>query len=374
MDHPIPRRSTLTLLAMAVVLGTAAGAGAQAPTADRETVEARGADALPRVTVIGTGGTIAGTSTTRTSFQSYRAGQLLIADMVDDLRPEIDEVAEVTAVQFDNRPSGGYGVEDYFELSLAIDQALETADAVVVTTGTDTMEEFVYWMDLTVRSPKPVVFTGAMRPWTVVGSDGHPNLFNAIVLAASGATTCFGTVLMLNDEFHAAKDVWKSDGARMDTFISRRLGALGSVDGLQVRAHRAPPRVQRCDNLERWRTPFDLSGITAEDLPRTEVLIGYQGARLDEAVLAFADAGVRGIVNAAGGISAEAREAAEERGVVFARTQRLRSGGHNLLPQKARLLLLLSLAFAEDAEEAEAWFDEIGAMEFEAWEAPVPGG
>jgi L-asparaginase len=365
-DRPTPGRSTLVLLAAAVALATATGVGAQ------DTAQA--VEALPRVTVIGTGGTIAGTSTTRTSFQSYRAGQLLIADMVDDLRPEIDEVAEVTAIQFDNRPSGGYGVEDYFELSLAIDQALETADVVVVTTGTDTMEEFVYWMDLTVRSPKPVVFTGAMRPWTVVGSDGHPNLFNAIVLAASGATTCFGTVLMLNDEFHAAKDVWKSDGARMDTFISRRFGALGSVDGLQVRAHRAPPRVQHCDTPERWRTPFDLGGITADDLPRTEVLIGYQGARLDEAVLAFADAGVRGIVNAAGGISAEAREAAEEKGVVFARTQRLRSGGHNLLPQKARLLLLLSLAFAEDTEQAQAWFDEIGAMEFEAWEAPVPGG
>jgi len=373
-DRPIPCRSTLTLLTMAFVLVTAAGAGAQESTTDRETAEARDADALPRVTVIGTGGTIAGTSTTRTSFQSYRAGQLLIADMVDDLRPEIDEVAEVTSVQFDNRPSGGYGMEDYFELSLAIDRALETADAVVVTTGTDTMEEFVYWMDLTVRSPKPVVFTGAMRPWTVVGSDGHPNLFNAIVLAASGATTCYGTVLMLNDEFHAAKDVWKSDGARMDTFISRRFGALGSVDGPRVRAHRAPPRVQHCDTPERWRTPFDLSGITAEDLPRTEVLIGYQGARLDEAVLAFADAGVRGIVNAAGGISAEAREAAEERGVVFVRTQRLRSGGHNLLPQKARLLLLLSLAFAEDDEQAQAWFDEIGAMDFEAFDAPVPEG
>jgi L-asparaginase len=321
-------------------------------------------DALPRVVVIGTGGTIAGTSATRTSFQSYQAGRLLIEEMVQELRPEIEGVAEVTTIQFDNRPSGRYDVTDYFELSRAIDRALEGADGVVVTTGTDTMEEFVYWMDLTVRSTRPVVFTGAMRPWTVVGSDGPANLFNAIVLAASGATTCFGSVLMLNDEFHAAKDVWKADGARLDTFTSRRLGVLGSVDGLNVRTHRAPPRVWNCDDPARWRTPFDLSRISVEDLPRTEILIGYQGARLDEAVRAFADAGVRGIVTAAGGISPEAREEAEGKGVVFASTQRLRSGRNNLLPQKARLLLLLSLAFTDDPEQVERWFDEIGGMEF----------
>ncbi|HSJ23732.1 MAG TPA: asparaginase [Longimicrobiales bacterium] len=322
-------------------------------------------DAPPRVTVIGTGGTIAGTSTTRTSYQSYRAGQLEIADMVEDLRPEIDAVADVTSIQFDNRASGAYTVADYHRLSLAIDEALQTADAVVVTTGTDTMEEFAYFMDLTVRSRKPVVLTGAMRPWTVIGSDAQANLFNAIVLAASGATTCFGTVIMLNDEFHAAKDVWKSDGARLDTFISRRLGALGSVDGTRVRTHRAPPRVQYCNDQDEWRTPFDLRLVSATDLPRTEVLIGYQGARLDEAVLAFAEAGVRGIVTAAGGISREARQAAQERGVIFVSTQRLRSGGHNLLPQKARLLLLLSMAFSDDAQQVRAWFSELSDQEWQ---------
>jgi L-asparaginase len=319
---------------------------------------------LPRVVIIGTGGTIAGTSESRVGFQSYRAGQLLIEDMVADLRPELDSVAEVTIIQFDNRPSGRYDVGDYHDLSLAIDGALEGADGVVVTTGTDTMEEFVYFMDLTVRSPKPVVFTGAMRPWTVVGSDGPANLFNAVRLAASGATTCFGAVLMLNDEFHAAKDVWKADGARMDTFTSRRVGVLGSVDGANVRVHRHPPRTQHCDDPDRWRTPFDLTRVSKEELPRTEVLIGYQGARLDEAVLAFAQAGVRGIVNAAGGISPEARAEAEEMGVVFASTQRLRSGRDNLLPQKARLLLLLSLAFTDDPEQVARWLTEIGAMEF----------
>ena len=319
----------------------------------------------PRVVVIGTGGTIAGVSTTRTSFQSYRAGQLLIEDLVAELRPQIDSVADVTTIQFGNRSSGSYRVPDFHDLALEIDRALETADGVVVTTGTDTMEEFVYWMDLTVRSQKPVVFTGAMRPWTVLSPDGPANLFNAIVLAASGETTCFGTVLAFNDEFHAAKEVWKTDGSRLNAFISRQSGILGYIDELRVRTFRAPPRVQYCNDPERWRTPFDLRRISKESLPRVEALIGYQGAGLDEAVTAWADAGVKGIVIGGGGVSAAARSAAQAKGVTFASTQRFRTGGDGLLPQKARLLLMLSLAFSSDSTQVRTWISELSGGDFE---------
>ena len=320
---------------------------------------------LPRVTIVATGGTIAGVSDTRTSFQSYRAGTLGIDEMLSELRPQIDEVADVTTVQFGNRPSGGYAIADFYDLTLAVENALETADAVVVTSGTGTMDEFVYWLELTVQSRKPVVITGAMRPWTVIGTDAHANLFNAIVLAASGETRCFGTVLMLNDEFHAAKEAWKGDAYRMDTFVSRELGNLGFIDELDVRTYRAPPRSQLCADPERWMTPFDLSGISKDDLPRVEVLMGYQGAGLDEAILAWAEAGVRGIVLAGGRGSGEVQEKAEEMGVVFRRTHRFRTGTDNLYPQKARLLLLLSLAFTDDPEQVDAWFEELGGAEFE---------
>jgi L-asparaginase len=106
----------------------------------------------PKITVIGTGGTIAGQSRTRTSFQDYQAGQKAIADMVQELRPQIDEVADVSTVQFGNKSSGGYDIPDYYDLTLAVQKALETADGVVVTTGTSTMDEFIYWSDLTVQS------------------------------------------------------------------------------------------------------------------------------------------------------------------------------------------------------------------------------
>lgn len=327
--------------------------------------DAAEAGALPRVTIVATGGTIAGVSDTRTSFQSYRAGSLGIDEMLSELRPQIDEVADVTTVQFGNRPSGGYAIADFYDLTLAVEDALETADAVVVTSGTGSMDEFVYWLDLTVQSRKPVVITGAMRPWTVIGTDAHANLFNAIVLAASGETRCFGTVLMLNDEFHAAKEAWKGDAYRMDTFVSRELGNLGFIDELDVRTYRAPPRVQHCADPERWMTPFDLNRISKDDLPRVEALIGYQGAGLDEAITAWAEAGVRGIVLAGGRGSGEVQEKAEEMGVVFRRTHRFRTGTDNLYPQKARLLLLLSLAFTDDPEQVDAWFEELGGAEFE---------
>ena len=327
--------------------------------------DAAEAAALPRVTIVATGGTIAGVSDTRTSFQSYRAGSLGIDEMLSELRPQIDEVADVTTVQFGNRPSGGYAIADFFDLTLAVEEALETADAVVVTSGTGSMDEFVYWLDLTVQSRKPVVITGAMRPWTVIGTDAHANLFNAIVLAASGETRCFGTVLMLNDEFHAAKEAWKGDAYRMDTFVSRELGNLGFIDELDVRTYRAPPRVQHCADPERWMTPFDLNAISKDDLPRVEVLIGYQGAGLDEAITAWAEAGVRGIVLAGGRGSREVQEKAEDMGVIFRRTHRFRTGTDNLYPQKARLLLLLSLAFTDDPGQVDAWYEALGGAEFE---------
>ena len=112
-------------------------------------------------------------------------------------------------------------------------------------------------------------------------------------------------------------------------------------------------------------TPFDLNRISRDGLPRVEVLIGYQGAGLDEAITAWAEAGVRGIVLAGGRGSGEVQEKAEEMGVIFRRTHRFRTGTDNLYPQKARLLLLLSLAFTDDPEQVDLWFEELGGAEFQ---------
>jgi L-asparaginase len=376
--------------ATAAPVTTVASAELATNAAYQQALAAAPPSGKPKVTVIGTGGTIAGVATSRSSFTDYRAGQIPIADLVAKLQPEIGVVADVETIQFGNKGSGSYTVAEFHALTLAVDKALETSDGVVVTSGTDTMEEFAYWLDLTVRSRKPVVMTGAMRPTAavsvdgpgVIGADGPANLYNAIALAGSRATSCFGTVLMLGDEFHAARDVTKTSSYRMDTFQTRELGVLGWIDGTNVKVGRAPSRVSMCNNPAKWVTPFDLTTLPATDLPRTEIVYAYQQAG-GEGITALAAAGVKGIVTAgtgAGGVSADqsaARTAAAAAGVLFVSTTRTGSGsvygstappvvaGEDLLPQKARLLLMLSLGFAKgDQAKAAAWVTSIGNPEW----------
>ena len=410
--NPWARRARATAVPLAsaglaaVLVGTLTGGNA--PVADESLPRATGvsstvevqsaaynaavtaaAAAMPKVAVIGTGGTIAGVAQSRSSFTNYSAGRIPIANMVQQLQPEIGAVADVSTVQFGNQGSGGYTIAQFHALTLAVENALKTADGVVVTTGTDTMEEFAYWLDLTVQSRKPVVITGAMRPWAavtidgpqVIGADGPANLYNAITLAASQTTYCFGTVLMLNDEFHAARDVTKGNTTRMDTFETRRMGSLGWIDGSYIKVGRAPARVQKCDDPAQWNTPFNLSAKPASALPRVEIVYSYQQAG-GEAITAFANAGVKGIVTAgtgAGGVSGPqgtARTAAAAQGVVFMSTSRVGSGSvtggsgnviaaDDLLAQKARLFLMLGLTFApNDATQVRSWMDTIGQQEW----------
>lgn len=327
---------------------------------------------LPKVQVIATGGTIAGKSTDDTSFQTYRAGTLLIKDMVEAL-PDKDKIAEVSSYQFGNSGSSAYSMEQLYDLSQKVDEALKTQDGVVVTTGTDTMEEIAYFLDLTVRSTKPVVITGSMRPWTVIGSDAQANLYNAIKLAASGKTRYFGTVLMLNDEFHAAREVTKTNAYRTDTFASPEFGALGHIDESNIRVYRAPFRALK--SLSEWSTPFDLSKISKKDLAKVDIAYSYQDAGAG-AISGFVAAGAKGIVTSgtgAGGISSAMsaeRKKAIEQGVIFVTTTRTGSGsvysegskgiigGDNLNAAHARIFLLLSLSFSKDFTTIQKWFTD----------------
>ena len=381
---------TLWLLALLLVLplgvppagpaGAADSAVASVPArvsfAIPAVTEEQQASELPNILVIGTGGTISGQSADETSFQTYRAGSLPIGDMVAAL-PNLDWIADVSTFQFGNKGSGSYTIPELYDLSLAVDQGLQDYDGVVVTTGTDTMEEIGYFLDLTIRSQKPVVITGSMRPWTVIGSDAPANLFNAIKLAASGKTARFGVVLMLNDEIHSIREVTKTNTYRLDTFQSPMLGILGYIDESRVRIYRVPARALKPD--DEWATPFDLRKITKDQLAKVEIVYSYQGAG-GEAIRAFVEAGAKGIVTAgtgAGGISAamrEERDKAIQKGVVFVSTSRTGSGsvygsgegilaGDNLNPAHARILLLLILSFTDDFETVKKWFAKYGVLE-----------
>ncbi|MFB9276548.1 asparaginase [Cohnella cellulosilytica] len=334
---------------------------------------------LPNVIVIATGGTLAGKAEDQTSFQNYRAGTYLMEDLVKQL-PDKNKIADVSVYQFGNKGSGGYTIADLYDLSQVVDQALTMYDGVVVTTGTDTMEEIGYFLDLTVQSEKPVVITGAMRPWDVIGTDAPANLYNAIKLAGSGKTTWFGTVLMLNDMIHAVRDVTKTNAHRLDTFETPIMGALGYIDEKEIRIYRAPARALKAGK-EDWKTPFDLKKIAKKDLPI--VGIAYNGQETSGgAIRGLVADGAKGIVTAgtgAGGISSlmsEARKEAIGKGVIFVTTTRTGSGtmyggsegiiaGDSLNAQHARILLILALAFSDDFNTIKGWFESVGTQDID---------
>lgn len=338
---------------------------------------------IPNVVVVGVGGTITSTSPSRELFQTYGTPKVPINDIIQRLQPELSQIANVTSTELSNISSAQTTSKDLYNLTIAIDKELANpaVNAVVVTTGTNIMEELAYWTDLTVRSPKPVIFTGSMRQSNTISFDGEANLLNAIRLAASQKTAYYGTVLMMNDEFFAAREVTKTDALRLDTFDGGRYGALGTVDENRIRAVRAPARVKDA-GTDKWKTPFDLSTIQPEDLAKVDVVYSYTEASATP-ITALADEGVKGIVTAghgAGGISTAqqaARTAAIEKGVLFVSATRAGSGAvydtgakgiigaGDLLPQKARILLQLGLTFSKDQEQIRQWFSTIGMPDFD---------
>ncbi|WP_223829441.1 asparaginase [Paenibacillus arenilitoris] len=337
---------------------------------------------LPNVIVVATGGTLAGAARDgdKTNFQNYAAGTYEMKDLVAQL--PVHKTADVSTYQFGNKGSGGYTIKELYDLSLAVDAALAIYDGAVVTTGTDTMEEIAYFLDLTVRSEKPVVVTGAMRPWDVIGTDGPANLYQAIKVAGSNKTKWFGTVVMLNDVIFAAREVTKTNSHRMDTFDAPMFGALGYVDDPAVRIYRAPARAAKAGTPE-WKSPFDLKTISKDSLPIVEIAYNYQEAG-GGAIRGFVEDGAKGIVTAgtgAGGISskmsAARKDAIDNHGVVFVSTTRTGSGtiydsgsgntigGDNLNAAHARMMLLLSLAFTNDVHTIRDWFTTYGTQDVE---------
>lgn len=339
----------------------------------------------PNIVVIDAGGTLEATARDRISYLHYSGGiKGGVATILKDLYPELAAVANISVVQTGGilGASGGVGNAALYKVSRAIDEQLarDDVDGVVVTGGTSVLEEDAYFFDLTVQSDKPVVATGAMHQYGTFTYDAYTNLFSSVRLAASGKTTCFGTVVLLNDQFFAARDVSKTDGYRMDTFKDRIYGPLGIVNEDHILSRRAPGRVTQCGSAA-WKTPFDLSKTTPDKLAPVEIVYGHVEGD-PGAINAPVAAGFKGIVTAGfgpGDISKpliKAREEAIKNGVLFVAATRTGGegtydagipgiiGGGDLLPQKARLLLQLGLTYSSDQQQIRQWFSTIGDPEF----------
>jgi L-asparaginase len=273
-------------------------------------------DAPPHVYIVATGGTIASTN-----YYSDDPGKIGVAQLLRVV-PGLDTIASISAQQFSNIASGSITPAMWVDLSRGISDTLRAHPdlaGVVVTHGTDTMEETAYFLDLTFADPRPVVVTGAMRPAAGIGIDGPANLRDAVRVAASPSARGRGTMVVMNDEIFAARDVTKSNTVRPDAFVSPVRGDLGAADPEEIRFFREPHR----------RSVFDVSRV--DSLPRVDIVysyIGADGAGVDAAVAA----GARGIVVAStgrGDVPPKQREAlrrAMRKGVVVVVGSRAGSG------------------------------------------------
>ncbi len=316
----------------------------------------------PKVRLIATGGTI-----------SNRAGGRLTADELVKSLPGLERYARAESEQFANVASSELTLRQWLELSRHINTLFkEDAElaGVVVTSGTDTLEETAYFLNLTVRSDRPVVVVGSMRSPSTLGYEGAANLLAAFRVAADPASRGRGALVVLNDEINAAREVTKTDALRLQTFQTRGYGILGVVDFDRVAYYRTVVKRHTKDS------EFDVAAI--QELPRVDIVLVYQDASGD-VIKALVDHGAKGIVIAAAGAGAmsgaqdEGVRYAVEKGVFVVVTTRAGSGriaarpgrggsfriaGEELQPLKARILLMLALAHTKDGGEIQRMFTE----------------
>src|ERR1700704_2424737 len=262
---------------------------------------------LPRIAVIGTGGTISSLGASSLDVLDYPDfGQKLSCEALLDRFPETRLVAEPLPVTFRQVGSTAIGPADWLELRALIHRMAGEDPAiagVVIPHGTATLEETAVFLNLTLRVAQPVVLVGAQRPASALGTDAGTNLVNALQVAGSPDALGKGVLVVMNNEIHPARDVVKPSTYRVQTFRSLDYGALGHVDGDGPHFYRAPLKAHMP------KTPFAQREITA--LPRVDILYSYAGADGDLGRAAVA-AGARGLVSAGfapGSPSPDQREA-----------------------------------------------------------------
>lgn len=335
-------------------------AGAAASTEDRV-----------RIMIIATGGTIAGAQAGAAE-PGYKAGAINVEDLVKAV-PQLKDLAEISAEQVANIGSQNMNNEVWLKLAHKINAVLDGGhDGVVVTHGTDTLEETAYFLSLVVKSEKPVVLVGSMRPATAIGAEGPANLYNAVALAANPEARGRGPLIVLNDELHYAREAQKTNTTQLDTFKSPNRGRAGVMN--TGRAHFFYPNTSRHTH----RSEFSVADLAPKDLPRVEIVYAHANSGR-ETVDFLVRQGVQGIVlagvgdgNATEPLIAGLAEAARK-GVAVVRSSRTGSGlvvrnveidddklgfiaAMELNPQKARVLLMLGLRETRDPRRLQEFF------------------
>src|SRR3954471_15409934 len=327
---------------------------------------------LPKVVVLATGGTIAGAAASDVQ-AAYTSGQVGVEQLLAAV-PQAKKIANLRGEQIANIGSQDMNDEVWLKLARRINELVASADVdgVVVTHGTDTIEETGYFLNAVGKSSKPVVLTAAMRPSTALSADGPLNFFNAVAVAANKKAAGRGVLIVVNDWIHGAASLTKTSTTAVQTFMSPVTGLIGSVAYGQADFYRGP--VGRNTS----KSEFSLDGVTS--LPRVDIVMAYEnmdGKLIDAAVAA----GAKGLVIAGVGngnltkpaVDALARQA--KNGIACVRASRVTTGhvGRNveldddklgfvaamdLNPQKARVLLRLALLKQRTPKDLQRLFGE----------------
>lgn len=327
---------------------------------------------VPRIKILATGGTIAGAQSNQSDI-SFKSGVLTAEDLIRSV-PHIESVAELSVEQVCNIGSQTMTNEIWLRLAKRLNEVLGDPhiDGVVITHGTNTMEETAYFLSLVVKSQKPVVMVGAMRPATAISADGPMNIYNAIALAANSEARGRGVLVVLNDEIHYAREVEKHNTVRLDAFDSPNRGRAGMMNTGVATLFGRPTYKYGIDS------EFAVDSLA--ELPLVEIVYSY--ANFGRGTIDFlVRQKVKGIVLAGVGDGNTTDEAlaglrdAAAKGIAVVRSTRVPSGftrrnieinddemgfiaAGELTAQKARILLMLGLTKTSDVKKLQVYFDE----------------
>ena len=327
------------------------------------------AEDLPKVTILATGGTIAGAAATETT-AGYQSGQVGVEALLAAV-PDLQKLAQCDGEQVANVGSQNMNDEVWLTLAKRINEIAKTdVDGIVITHGTDTMEETAYFLHLVCHTDKPIVLTGSMRPSTAMSADGPLNIYNAVALAANPEAMGRGVMVVANDEIHGAREIIKSNTTEVSTFWSDDQGLIGNIRYGDAIFFRGSYTKHTKDS------EFSVAGV--DELPRVDIITMHEnvdGALIDAAV----KVGAKGIVTSGLGngnmtdAAVESLAEASKGGVVCVRSSRVPTGlvgrnieldddalgfiaSYELSPQKARILLRLALLKTNDLAKIQEYF------------------
>ena len=327
--------------------------------------------AKPHIQIVATGGTIAGAQA-KPGELGYKSGAFDIQRLID-AAPQMKDLADVSGEQLVSIGSQDMNNEIWLKLARRVNELVKqpAVDAVVITHGTDTMEETGYFLNLVVKTQKPIVMVGSMRPANALSADGPMNLYEAVAVAASPDARDRGVLVVLNDQIHFAREVEKRNTTALDTFQSPNRGLAGHAGGSAVTFFARPSRTFGEGSA------FSIDNLDA--LPKVEIVYAYANMGRDFIDLAVKN-GAKGIVVAGVGdgnmtsVAIEGLQDAVKAGVAVVRSSRTGSGAvirnveldddklhfiasGELNPQKARVLLMLALTKTQDVGELQTYFN-----------------